>query len=185
MVKGDEEKLREKLLSKLKQLEQEYGLIVNEKVKILSDVTCIKEVNKFKLGIGFAEVDIAIYKQIPFNKANAQLFEPFKFIRDSQKDKTYLNIPFIILELKSGDITSDAIRARNEVARRIKDVFPFCSYIFIGESTSKKDETLFRQGKSFNNFFVFENELEPKEIDNIISQFIKPYLNNLRDMDLL
>jgi hypothetical protein len=186
MVKGNEENLRKKLLSELKQLERKYyGLQAGEKVKILSDLTCIKEENTFKLGIGFAEVDIAIYEPISFDKSNKQLLEYFKFIRDSRKDKEHLNIPFVILELKSGDITSDAIRARNEVSRKIKEVFPFCSYLFIGERTSKREETLFRQGKNFNNFFIFEGEIKTEDIGNIISQFIEPYLDNLKEMGLL
>lgn len=148
MAKGSEEKLEKICIEKLSPLEKEYELKVNKKVKILSDLTCIKEQDVFKLGIGFAEVDVAIYKEIQFDKSNSQLIKLFKFIQDSKKDKRYINIPFVILELKSGDITSDAIRARNEVARKIKNVFPFCSYIFIGEKTSKKEKTLLRQGKT-------------------------------------
>ncbi len=184
MTKGNEgeENLGKLIEPKLKQMEQEYGLKVDRKVKILADLTCIKEKGKFRLGMGFAEVDVAIYKQISFDKSNRQLFEYFKFIHDSKKDKEYLNIPFIILELKSGDITSDAIRARSEVARKIKEIFPFCSYIFIGEDTAKKEETLLRQGKGFNNFFIFENKIEERNIDNIVSRFIKPYLDNLQNM---
>jgi len=184
MTKGNkgEKNLGKLIESKLKQMEQEYGLKVDRKVKILADLTCIKEKGKFRLGMGFAEVDVAIYKQISFDKSNRQLFEYFKFIHDSKKDKEYLNIPFIILKLKSGDITSDAIRARSEVARKIKEIFPFCSYIFIGEDTAKKEETLLRQGKGFNNFFIFENKIEERNIDNIVSRFIKPYLDNLQNM---
>jgi len=97
----------------------------------------------FKLAIGFSEVDIAIYRKNPFNKRDQKVLKFFKFLQDSKKDEEFINIPFIILELKSGEITSDAIRARNEVARKIRNIFPFCAYFFIGDKTSKRRETLF------------------------------------------
>lgn len=185
MAEENEGKLTKRILSKLREFGQKYGLKVNKEVKIASDLTCIKEKNTFKLGIGFTKVDLVIYKQISFNKSNRQLFEYFKFIQDSRKDRKYLNVPFVILELKCGQVTSDAIRARNEVARRIKNVFPFCSYIFIGENTSKKEETLFRQGKNFDNFFIFERKIVQEDISGIISKFVKPYLKNLKEIGLL
>ena len=185
MPSGDEAKLANRIKKELKQLEREFGLRIDKGVKILSDFTCIKEKDAFKLGIGFAEVDIAIFKQIQFDKSNKQLLNSFKFIQDSKKDKKCLNIPFVILELKSGNPTSDAIRCRNEVARKIKNVFPFCSYVFIAETTSKKEETLFRQGKDFDNFFIFQRKINGKDIAVITSRFIKPYLKNLREIGLL
>lgn len=185
MPKGDESKLAERIKKELKKLEREFGVEIDDEVKILSDLTCIKEKDTFKLGIGFAKVDIAVFKQIQFDKLNKELLESFKFIQDSKNDKRCLNIPFVILELKSGNITSDAIRSRNEVARKIKDVFPFCSYIFVAETTSKKEETLFRQGKTFDNFFIFERKISPKDVGGIVSRFIKPYLSNSKEIGLL
>jgi len=185
MSRGDEERLSRKWVLALRSLEEEYKIHVGSKVKVISDFTCLKEKSGFKLAIGFSEVDIAIYKKNPFNKKDQRILKFFKFLQDSKKDEEFINIPFIILELKSGEITSDAIRARNEVARKIKNIFPFCAYFFIGDKTSKRRETLFRQGKSFNNFFVYKDEISEKEINNIITEFIKPYLENLKTLNLL
>lgn len=185
MAKGNEEELSKRLLSELRRLLQEYDLKVDDKVKILGDLTCLKSKDGFKLGLGFIETDIAVYKRIPFDKSNRQLKEHFKFIRDSRENRKILNVPFVILELKSGSLTTDAVRARNEVARRIKNVFPFCGYFFIGEETRKQEETMLRQGKDFNNFFVYGSKVPADEIKRIASQFIRPYLNNLRRMNFI
>lgn len=185
MPRGNETKLANFMKKELEQLKRKFGLRIDKEVKILSDFTCIKEKDAFKLGIGFAKVDIAIFKQIRFDKSNKQSLNSFKFIQDSKRDKSCLNIPFVILELKSKNLTSDAIRCRNEVARKIKNVFPFCSYIFIAETTSKKEETLFRQGKDFDNFFIFQRKINGKDVARITSRFIKPYLKNLKEIGLL
>jgi len=185
MSKGDEEILSRKWILALRSLEEEYKIHVGSRVKVTSDFTCLREKSSFKLAIGFSEVDIAIYRKNPFNKRDQRVLKFFKFLQDSKKDEEFINIPFIILELKSGEITSDAIRARNEVARKIRNIFPFCAYFFIGDKTSKRRETLFRQGKSFNNFFVYKDEISEKEINKIITEFIKPYLENLKTLNLL
>jgi len=185
MSKGDEEILSRKWILALRSLEEEYKIHVGSRVKVISDFTCLREKSGFKLAIGFSEVDIAIYRENPFNKRDQRVLKFFKFLQDSKKDEEFINIPFIILELKSGEITSDAIRARNEVARKIRNIFPFCAYFFIGDKTSKRRETLFRQGKSFNNFFVYKDEISEKEINKIITEFIKPYLENLKTLNLL
>jgi len=185
MSKGDEEILSRKWILVLRSLEEEYKIHVGSRVKVISDFTCLREKSGFKLAIGFSEVDIAIYRKNPFNKRDQKVLKFFKFLQDSKKDEEFINIPFIILELKSGEITSDAIRARNEVARKIRNIFPFCAYFFIGDKTSKRRETLFRQGKSFNNFFVYKDEISEKEINKIITEFIKPYLENLKTLNLL
>ncbi len=185
MSKGDEEILSRKWILALRSLEEEYKIHVGSRVKVISDFTCLREKSGFKLAIGFSEVDIAIYRKNPFNKRDQKVLKFFKFLQDSKKDEEFINIPFIILELKSGEITSDAIRARNEVARKIRNIFPFCAYFFIGDKTSKRRETLFRQGKSFNNFFVYKDEISEKEINKIITEFIKPYLENLKTLNLL
>ena len=147
MVKGDEDKLSNKLVKFLKKaLSSElkkYKLELEEKVKVPKDFTFVPNTNKFCFG--GARVDIGIFKRTDNSLNTPLIYET----RLGEK----INIPFIILELKSGNITSDAIRARDLVARHIKSIFPFISYIFIGENTEKKEETLLRQGKNFNNFY--------------------------------
>lgn len=186
MTKGDENRLAERYLCRFRRLAQEFRLEVSDKVKVLTDFTCIKEKDKFKLGLGFAQVDLAISKRVEIDKANKLIKQYFKFIQDAKTDKGFINIPFCILELKTGrGVTSDAIRAREIVANRVKTVFPFCFYVFIGDNTDKRRETLLRHGKSFDQCFIFRNVTTDKQIENIVSDFVRPYLINLRNLSLL
>lgn len=185
MTKGDEDELGTKLIPDIKRIAENYNLLADEKIKVVSDFTCLKKENQFKFNISFSEVDIAIYKKTPFEKIDKAVINNFIFYRDSPKDKDFLNIPFVILELKSGDTTVDSIRARNEVARKIRNIFPYCTYIFIAENTSKKEETLFRHGKDFNNFFIHNNLLNKINKEFIITEFIEPFLDNLTKIDLI
>lgn len=185
MTKGNEDKLANRLIPDLIELAKNYNLLVDDKIKVMSDFTCLKVENKFKLYVSFSEVDISIYQKSTFDKSNKNILKHFIFYRDSPSNKDFLNIPFVVLELKSGDIQVDSIRARNEVARKIRKIFPYCTYIFIAENTSKKEETLFRHGKDFNDFFIYRNFLSDKNKKSIIEQFIRPYLDNLKDMNLL
>lgn len=182
MTKGDEDKLALRLIPDINRIAKKFNLFVDDKIKVLSDFTCLKEADEFKFNISFSEVDIPIYKKTPFEKS---IITNFIFYRDSPKNKDFLNVPFVILELKSGNITVDSIRARNEVARKIRKIFPYCSYIFITENTSKKEETLFRHGKDFNNFFIYNDFLTKNNFEYIITEFIEPFLDNLIKINLI
>lgn len=185
MTKGDEEKLAQILIPDIERVAKNYELQAGDKIKVVSDFTCLKEEDKFRFNISFSEVDIAIYKKTPFEKNDKGITNNFNLYRDSPHDKDFLRIPFVILELKSGSTTVDSIRARNEVARKIRNIFPYCAYIFIAENTSKKEETLFRHGKDFNNFFIFNDFLNKSNKEYIITEFIEPFLDNLKKIDLI
>ena len=178
-----EKEMENIFIEELKDLEKEFDVKINKKVKIASDLTCIKDRDRFKLAISFSEVDIAFYKQIDFGKVK-RLSNYLKFSRDTRdkKDRDKLNIPFIIIELKSGKITTDSIRARGIVARKIKNIFPFAHYLFVAENTTKTYETLLRWGKDFDNFFIYDHEVGKKEIDEIKTKFIEPYLKNIKKL---
>lgn len=180
-----EEELAQFILPSLSVLEGDFNVLVKERVKVISDFTIFRGGDKFKLEISFAETDICIYRQYPFNKSAPVVLDNFKFYRDSKIDESIINIPFVVIELKRGGINVDSIRARNEVARKIKHVFPFCSYIFLGDYTTKKVETVFRHGKDFNDFFIYRDFITKEEIGIIRNSFITPYLENLKKMDIL
>lgn len=185
MTKGDEDKLASMLIPDIRRIAENYNLLADDKIKVVSDFTCLKKEDEFKFNISFSEVDIAIYKKTPFEKRDKSVINNFIFYRDSPKNKDFLNVPFVILELKSGDTTVDSIRARNEVARKIRNTYPYCTYIFIAENTSKKEETLFRHGKDFNNFFIFNDLLTKSNKEYIIKEFIEPFLDNLKKINLI
>lgn len=185
MTKGDEDNLAKNIIPDLKLLVKNYDLLAKEKIKVVSDFTCLKKGDEFKFYVSLSEVDIAIYKRSPFDRSDKSIINNFIFYRDSPNNKDFLNIPFVVIELKSGDIQVDSIRARNEVARKIRKIFPYCMYIFIAENTHKKEETLFRHGKGFNNFFIYGDFLSKNNKEYIITQFISPYLDNLTKMKLI
>lgn len=151
---------------------------VGEGINILTDVTCVVEGGKFELLHGFAQTDIAIYKEQKYNKSkeNSGLI---RFYGDRQIHDGIFLIPYVILELKTGELTTDAIRCRDFVARRIKDIFPFSAYYFIAENTRKEEKTLLRQGKSFTNYFISKDQIGKTEFSDIFNNYIQPHINNL------
>jgi hypothetical protein len=190
--KGKEAYLADRIKQSLDGLSKKYNLKV-DKTKVLCDLTCVREKykgeEKFQLILGYAEVDIAIFIRIPINKDKIKATDLIKLYQDKrnkqnkqakENNQDYLNIPFVILELKSGKLQSDSIRARNVVAKKIRDVFPFCAYFFIAENTDKKDITLFRQGKDFTNFYTSRNKLNDLDMKKIREMFIEPHLENLK-----
>lgn len=188
MAKGEEALMSKTFIQILEELNTYNSIFeLKENVKIMSDLTCLQDKISgiFKLGLGFAETDLTYYHNVKFDKRIKELNTLFKFIQDDQINDGVLKVPFVIIELKSGKITSDAIRARSIVAQRIKNVFPFCSYFFIGQKTQKTEETLLRQGKDFDSYFIFKNEIKHDEIMEIYREFIKPKLDrSLKDWKL-
>ncbi len=180
-----EDNLAQFILPSLSVLEDDFNVLVSNKIKVMSDFTFLREENEYKLEISFAETDICIYREIPFNKSNPTILKHFKFYRDSQTDINVINVPFIVIELKRGKFTVDSIRARNEVARKIKRIFPFCSYILLGDQTTKKIETVFRHGKNFDDFFIYKDSVTKEQIGNIRNTFINPYMKNLKNINIL
>ena len=92
--------------------------------------------------------------------------------------------------MKVGDkdkrgVSSDQIRARNEVARKLKGVYPFCSYLFIAENTSKKPQTVFKHGNHFDDFYLFKDLVGENDMKEIKEGFIIPRLNNLKRKGIL
>ena len=154
-------------------------LKISEGKNILTDVTCIYEKNKFELVHGFAQTDIAFYmeRQLDEKKIVSELV---KFYGDTDIRKGLFAVPFVVLELKCGDVTTDGIRSRDFVAARIREMFPFCAYYLLAENTKKEEKTLLRQGKSFTNYFISKNQFSGKEIEQIFTGYIKPHIENVK-----
>jgi hypothetical protein len=166
------------ICGELKRLLEGQGLSVGEGVNILTDVTCIFESGTFELLHGFAQTDVAIYKEAHYNISNTSSGLT-RFYGDKEIHNGRFLIPYVILELKAGELTTDAIRCRDFVARRIRDIFPFSAYYFIAENTQKEEKTLLRQGKSFTNYFISREQMGSSDFLRIFENYIQPHINNL------
>jgi hypothetical protein len=154
-------------------------LLISESKNILTDVTCVFENKKFELIHGFAETDVCIYREIDFKYAPFKNNGLIKFYGDKIIKEGKFAIPYVVLELKTGNLTTDGIRNRDFVASRIKTMFPFTAYYLIAENTKKEEKTLLRQGKSFTNYFIIRDDLTKEKLKMIFETYIKPHIDNL------
>ncbi|MBI3233239.1 MAG: hypothetical protein HYZ42_04245 [Bacteroidetes bacterium] len=167
------------VLAELNSLHSINGIQVCEGKNILTDVTCIYEKDKFELIHGFAQTDIAFFTEIKFD-ANKHASDLIRFYGDTDIKKGLFAVPFVVLELKCGDVTTDSIRSRDFVAARIKEMFPFCAYYLLAENTKKEEKTLLRQGKDFTNYFISKDEFSKDEIKQIFTTYINPHIINVK-----
>jgi hypothetical protein len=167
------------VLQNLQNLYSKTDLSINENVNILTDFTCVHENGRFQFIHGFAQTDIAITYELTF-EPKSQINELFKFYGDKAVKSGKILVPFVILELKCGDVTTDGIRSRDFVASRVKEIFPFCAYYFLAENTKKEEKTLLRQGKSFTNYFISKTEFNTNDIHKIYNYHILPHINNIK-----
>jgi hypothetical protein len=189
MPKGAEQKLQNRCGSYFSATAKAFGLTLDEKVQVLADITCLKDGDSFKLALGFAEVDLAFYLPVSLDESHWTGKSVFRLMRLAKGRRSTINIPFLIFELKRGGttkrgITVDAIRSRTIVARRIKSLFPFCSYLFLADSTSKANETVLRHGKDFSGYFLYREEVTNKQLAAIDADFVRPHFQNLKRLGL-
>lgn len=151
---------------------------VAENQNILCDLTCVYSSGHFQLIHGFSETDIAIFKRVNFEKTSEKFL---RFYGDKLIHEGEIAIPIVVLELKQGQVTTDAIRSRDFVAQRIRTIFPFCAYYFLAENTKKEEITLLRQGKSFSNYFIEKGSFPKASLEQIFNRFILPHLENFQD----
>lgn len=167
------------IFRELIRLLQHDDLIVAEGKNILTDITCIYEKGRFELMHGFSQTDIVIYKEAKYLYPASES-DLIKFYGDKDIKKGVFAIPYVVLELKTGDLTTDGIRSRDFVASRIRTMFPFSAYFFIAENTRKEEKTLLRQGKSFTNYFISNNAITKERFKEIFDNYIDPYIVNLK-----
>ena len=167
------------ILEMVSNLLKDKNLKVAEGKNILTDVTCIYENDKFELIHGFSQTDIAIYKEVHYNMDLGKN-SLIRFYGDKDINKGIFAVPYVVLELKTGDLTTDGIRSRDFVASRIKSMFPFTAYYFIAENTRKEEKTLLRQGKSFTNYFISKEQIDKDYFTRIFKNYIEPHINNLK-----
>ena len=166
------------ILTELSSLINDDELNVAEGKNILTDVTCIYENGKFELMHGFSQTDIVIYRELRIDVQPKNSF--IRFYGDAEIRNGLFAVPYVVLELKTGDLTTDSIRSRDFVAARIKNMFPFSAYFFIAEHTKKEEKTLLRQGKSFTNYFISKDSIDSTAFKRIFDNYIQPHINNLK-----
>lgn len=167
------------VLEELNTLHNKKDIKICESKNILTDVTCIYEKNKFELIHGFSQTDIAFFTEIWFD-VNKNISDLIKFYGDTDVKKGLFAVPFVVLELKCGDVTTDSIRSRDFVASRIREMFPFCAYYLLAENMKKEEKTLLRQGKSFTNYFISKQEFSKSKIRQIFTTYIRPHILNVK-----
>lgn len=174
-----EDSFSEFVLYQFRSMLKDKDLLIASKKNILTDTTCIFEKGKFELLHGFSQTDIVIYKEqrFDFNEGNSGIN---RFYGDPTIRLGILAVPFVVLELKTGALTTDSIRCRDFVAQRITNMFPFSAYYFIAEETQKEEKTLLRQGKSFTNYFISRTKINELYLTNIFKNYVEPHIKNVR-----
>ncbi|MEA1930856.1 MAG: hypothetical protein U9O06_04835 [Euryarchaeota archaeon] len=86
------------------------NLKTDEQTQIIKDCTIVPEYGEFTLVMGHAEVDVALYKTDDGLTKHIEEDSKFKLYQNSDNE---LRVPIIVLEIKSGDMTTDMIRNRN------------------------------------------------------------------------
>lgn len=176
---GKEDAFSKRVYSLLRSLLKDEDLEIAERKHILSDVTGIYDKGTFKLLHSFSETDIVIYKEVAFEREQSS-DSIIKFYGSKEVKEGRFAIPYVVIELKTGDLTSDGIRSRSIVASGIRSIFPLSAYYLIAEKTKKENQTLLKQGKSFTNYFISKDSITDKEIKSIFDNYIAPYIKNLK-----
>jgi len=165
------------VLAELRKLIKYEQYKIDKNKRILTDVTCVPTSSSFKLVHGFADTDIAIYKEVDIPPNHSSFIQ---FYREALTNAGKFAVPFIIIELKSGKrLNSDNIRARDHVASKIRELFPFIAYYFFAENTTKQKMTLMRQGKSFTDSFIFKGRITKSDIKSIVHTYMLPHIRRI------
>jgi hypothetical protein len=163
-----------------------FDLQCDAGLKVLGDVTCIKEKNEpYQMVCSLAEVDLAFHIAVSPDTKDIRKIPFFKFVQVPSGKEGEVVIPFLIVELKRGPITSDAIRARNAVAQKIKYLFPFCFYVFLGDETTKTTASAWQHGKNFNDYFLYSDKITREQLKKIEELCILPHLQKLLQLGLI
>ena len=141
---------REDVINLLKTQIQDIGCNIESSIKILKDIILTKKENQYQIQFGFFDQDIVIYKdKMPTSEV--------KWIRfHNTAEKENIVIPLVIVEVKL-HVGSHTIIAYSEIARDIKNIFPFVKYYLLIRGTTKEEELLRRHGRNFDGIFKLEN----------------------------
>jgi len=139
----------EDVINLLKTHIQNLGYTVKSSVKILKDIIVTKKENQYQVQFGFFDQDIVIYK----DKMPTSEVKWIRFHNTAAKEN--IIIPLVIVEVKL-HVGSHTIIAYSEIARDIKNIFPFVKYYLLIRGTTKEEELLRRHGRNFDGIFKLE-----------------------------
>lgn len=183
---ASESKLAELILEEVQAELDERGwddLTAKANVKIIKDCTVLPKDGGFSMLLGHAEADVAVYLEPEPLSQELQEGERFKLYNNGDKQ---VRIPFVIVEVKRDNVNTDNIRSRTIIARESKEIFPFLGYFFVADGTGKTSDTLYRQGKHFDGFFVDESRVGAKWVrENVIENGVSPHLDRLESQGIL
>lgn len=154
-----------------------------EQTQIIKDCTIVPENGEFTLVMGHAEVDVALYKTDEELTEHIEEDSTFKLYQNADNR---FRVPLIVLEIKSGDTTTDMIRNRSIIAREMNEVFPFMGYFFIADNAAPTSLMTWRAGKYLDGFFFSEEEATEEWIDDrLIDDGVRPHLEKLEQLNIV
>lgn len=152
-------------------------------VKIIKDCTVLPKNGGFSMLLGHAEADVAVYLEPDPLSEELQEGSRFKLYNNGSKR---VRVPFVIVEVKRDNVNTDNIRSRTIIARESKEIFPFLGYFFVADRTGKTSDTLYRQGKHFDGFFVTDGTAEEPWLEReLIQKGVEPHLDQLESQGIL
>ena len=180
------EELTERLNELMKKDTYQPKIKIDSYVTVLKDVTAISNKNKteWKLVFGSAEQDIVVYLddekyriEIPFEKVESIEKDRGSFPQNS-KIKThfpYVIIPYVIWEVKYGNLITHQIALYSSYAQQIKDKFPDVMYNILTINPRRSYQALYRHGKNFD-FILRYDEYDPEEISKKMYEVIRSHM---------
>jgi hypothetical protein len=132
--KAEEDRLSDLIVKSLKRKDSIKNVEINSQVHILKKIICGVQKGKIKLLFQSSKQDIVFYISDPNHEFKFEGKEFFS-IYDRSLPNGLINIPLVIFEIKrfrtrSNTITNE-IENANEMADKIKAIFPFCMYNLI------------------------------------------------------
>jgi len=186
----DDKKIIKELTERLKKLvkkdDYQPKIKIDSYVTVLKDVTAISNENKteWKLVFGCAEQDIVVYLddekyriKIPFEKVESIERARGSFPPNS-KIKThfpYVIIPYVIWEVKYGNLITHEIALYSSYAQQIKDKFPDVMYNLLTIEPGRSYQALYRHGKNFD-FILRYDEYDPDDISKRMYEVIRNHM---------
>lgn len=175
-----------------------YNVLIETKKQIFIGTTCgvcenrdgNKEVNLF---FQSAEQDIVVYLKYGNDKYKFEGQDFFKKYTKSFPDDKIL-IPLIIFETKYENVITHTVRQYSEIARMIKNIFPFCMYNLLLINVKSNDnnfapDRIYMSSKYFDKIIRKENYTR-KRVSELTSDIFKiiverlSYLKNEKHFNL-
>ena len=170
---GKEKILQKKLYEHLQTIIEKPFLIGME-VAVPYKHVYLPCASKAKLEVWCFNQDILVYQPLFEQKPEMDCMD---MIIQSKGNKT--GMPFVILEIKDGQPTTEDVLAYSKKAEMIKSVFPYCRYVFLVKE--KCDPRTYRLGTVFDKIIELKNEDDPKEIEGL-KRTIKALLEEANDL---